>query len=311
MGSVTTLAILRGIAGLASLATVMGLLARWSWLCELASHFCVQYVWILSLSGIALLILRQVPEGLFAISMALLNLLAITPLHRRAPTRKAARTYRALMANVLSGNQAHDKVHRLLRETQPDVVVLVEINERWLEALQPLTDTYTFTNHVLLPGGFGIVLLSRVPVERTQIVRLRATGLPLLVVGLMLQDQRVTIIGTHPVAPTNPFRTKHRNQHLADLAEFVLVQNRPTMVLGDLNTTSWSPGFQHLMRRARLRDSRVGFGVQPSWPSMAPSPLRIPIDHCLVSHHIIVHQRRIGPHIGSDHYPIIVDFSVL
>lgn len=311
MGSVTTLAILRGIAGLAALATVMGFLARWSWWCELASHFCVQYAWILSLSGIALLILHQVPEGLFAISMALLNLLAILPLHRRAPKRKAARTYRALMANVLSWNQSHEKVHRLLRDAQPDVVVLLEINERWLEALQPLTDAYTFTKHVILPGGFGIVLLSRMPVEHAQIVRLRATGLPSLVVSLTLQDRRVTIIGTHPVAPTSSFRTKHRNQHLADLAEFVLVQDQPTIVMGDLNTTSWSPGFQHLIRRAQLRDSRVGFGVQPSWPSMTPSPLRIPIDHCLVSHHIIVHQRRVGPHIGSDHYPIIVDFSVL
>ena len=31
---------------------------------------------------------------------------------------------------------------------------------------------------------------------------------------------------------------------------------------------------------------------------------------CLVSSNVIVHDRRVGPHIGSDHYPVVIDFSI-
>jgi len=38
--------------------------------------------------------------------------------------------------------------------------------------------------------------------------------------------------------------------------------------------------------------------------------LGIPIDHCLVSPEIIVTKRSVGPSVGSDHYPVIIDFSI-
>ncbi len=62
-----------------------------------------------------------------------------------------------------------------------------------------------------------------------------------------------------------------------------------------------------------LLDSRRGFGVQRSWPtSMKVSILgtmRIPIDHALVSRDVKVLDRRVGPFIGSDHFPIMVDIA--
>jgi endonuclease/exonuclease/phosphatase (EEP) superfamily protein YafD len=81
------------------------------------------------------------------------------------------------------------------------------------------------------------------------------------------------------------------------------------VLLGDLNTTSWSPHFRDLINTAGLKDSRAGFGIQPTWPAGTP-PLWIPLDHCLVSPEIKVHDRRVGPNVGSDHFPVIVEFSL-
>jgi endonuclease/exonuclease/phosphatase (EEP) superfamily protein YafD len=62
------------------------------------------------------------------------------------------------------------------------------------------------------------------------------------------------------------------------------------------------------MRMSRLRDSREGFGIQPTWLSNKPL-FMVPIDHVLVSEGINIHKRFTGPDIGSDHRPVIVDFS--
>ena len=43
-----------------------------------------------------------------------------------------------------------------------------------------------------------------------------------------------------------------------------------------------------------------------SWPAEY-CPLGITIDHCLVSPDIEVKQRLVGPDVGSDHLPVIVD----
>jgi endonuclease/exonuclease/phosphatase (EEP) superfamily protein YafD len=83
----------------------------------------------------------------------------------------------------------------------------------------------------------------------------------------------------------------------------------PTLVLGDLNVTPWSPHFRALLREGRLADSARGFGWQASWPAYS-LPLRIAIDHCLVSAEFTVLRRRLGPHVGSDHLPVFVEVGV-
>jgi endonuclease/exonuclease/phosphatase (EEP) superfamily protein YafD len=56
-------------------------------------------------------------------------------------------------------------------------------------------------------------------------------------------------------------------------------------------------------------DSAQGHGVQPTWPNFNPL-LWIPLDHVLHSTCLAVRDRIIGPDVGSDHYPVIVDFSL-
>ena len=57
-----------------------------------------------------------------------------------------------------------------------------------------------------------------------------------------------------------------------------------------------------------LCDTRAGFGYQGSFPASS-AILRIPIDHVLVSCEVGVRARRIGPDVGSDHLPVIVDLA--
>ena len=88
-----------------------------------------------------------------------------------------------------------------------------------------------------------------------------------------------------------------RDEQLLALVTFVKSQNDPIVLIGDLNTTSYSPAFRDLCESTGLRDSRQGFGIQASWTPRLPV-LEIAIDHCLVPAQSHVAERRRWPSSG-------------
>jgi endonuclease/exonuclease/phosphatase (EEP) superfamily protein YafD len=116
-------------------------------------------------------------------------------------------------------------------------------------------------------------------------------------------------MATHPLPPAGRDYSRWRNNQLAQLPGWVHRATSPLLLLGDLNVSPWSSHFRRLLRESGLRDSSQGRGVLPTWPTFSPL-LRIPIDHCLYSQGIAIVDRRTGPHVGSDHFPVIVDFVI-
>ncbi|MGB2680209.1 MAG: endonuclease/exonuclease/phosphatase family protein, partial [Candidatus Competibacter sp.] len=119
----------------------------------------------------------------------------------------------------------------------------------------------------------------------------------------------LVVVGTHPLPPMNAGLARRRNEQLASLAEFARQTPDPLVMLGDLNITPWSPYFERLLADSGLRDGRGGHGLLPTWPVGWPM-LWIPIDHVLVSDDVQIRRWQTGAVIGSDHYPVIVDFQL-
>lgn len=295
------------VSAVACVATLAGFLGRVSWLGELASHFRAQYLWVLGAGAVVLWVAHRPFEAGAAAAFALVNAMLIVPVYGGGRAAAPRDVFRALSANLWIHNHSHERVRRFLRDTDADFVVLQEVTKDWHDALRDIMANYHCSAAEPFPGGFGVLVLSRVPIERTEVARSGAAVLPSLIIRVRLNGRLVTVIGLHPRSPTSPARTRRRNWQLDALARVVRRQEGPVLVLGDLNTTSWSGAFQDFLRATRLRDSRQGFGLQPTWP--APAPM-ISIDHCLVSSEVIVHRRRVGRRIGSDHLPIVVDFSL-
>ena len=76
------------------------------------------------------------------------------------------------------------------------------------------------------------------------------------------------------------------------------------IVVGDLNTSPWSPHFRDLLTATGLRNAAAGHGWIPTWPTWF-WPALIPIDHVLVRGPLGVEDLERGPDVGSDHYPLI------
>ncbi|MBL8251884.1 MAG: endonuclease/exonuclease/phosphatase family protein, partial [Candidatus Competibacter sp.] len=287
------------------------LLGRWWWGFELATHFRVQYVVALAGCAVLLVIWRHRAWAIAFMAVALLNAawvkanLGALP---ETPASVAGTTVRALLANVNSANRDSRRIRELIGQHDPDVVILLEATPWLLEQLTALADRYPYRVAEPRDDNFGIALLSRRPLLNGRIVRIGAADLPSSVAELEIDRRRIAIAGTHPLPPMNGELARLRNEQLARLAEFARQSPYPLVVLGDLNVTPWSPFFGQLLADSGLRDGRGGRGILPTWPVGWP-PLWISIDHVLVSDGVRVRQWQTGEEIGSDHYPVIVDFQ--
>jgi len=153
------------------------------------------------------------------------------------------------------------------------------------------------------------MLLSKVPLTHTNVLQIGEAGVPSILATAHLPQGEFSIIGTHPLPPISANYSKHRNLQLAALPLLIRAQKNPVLLLGDLNASPWSPYFGRLLKDSGLKNSMKGFGFQPSWPSNNRF-LRIPIDQVLHSPEITVHRRAVGADVGSDHLPVIIDFSL-
>ena len=242
-------------------------------------------------------------------TIALLNASYIAPLFLSEQRGLATNpTYRVVSANVRTSNRDAQQFLRFIHSVRPDFILVMETDDEWVRALADLDAEYPFSIVRPRSDNFGIMFLSRHSILSHRVESLADSSVPTIIASIEFDEQPLTVIGTHPLPPVGRLGSEIRNRHLRAIAELVPQLPTPLILLGDLNTTSWSPCFADLTGKANLRDSRRGFGVQPTWPSESWI-LRIPIDHALVSEDLVVTERYVGPNIGSDHFPIVVTFA--
>ncbi len=294
-------------AGLA-VATAAGFLGRFCWVCDLFSHFRVQMFQI-ALVFIGLSIWQKNNRMLAAFTLlACLNYAVVLPLYFGRPPAAAEKPVRAMLMNILASNGNTELVLGAIETADPDLLVLEEVTPKWAAELAKLDYPYRLSE--VREDCFGIMLLSRHPLSKTGTVFAGTAGVPTLTATVHLPQGEISLIGTHPMPPFNGVYSRHRNAQLAALPELVAKQKHPVVLIGDLNCSPWSAHFRQLLKNSGLNNSMQGFGFQPSWPA-GSRLLRIPIDHLLCSPAVQVHRRLTGPDVGSDHFPLIVDFTLL
>ena len=281
------------------------LLSRRSWLAELISHFQhLGLLMTLTALGVALRRARRRALVLGALALA-----QAFPLFRFSgpnpvpPDPSSTDRVRLLMANLLVENSNHDALVRLIRRERPDIVGLVEFSNEWREGLEEVRRDYPYRVEVPL-GARGLALWFREPPRKIHPPETPgALCWPLLHAEIDFAGRPRHLWLVHP---RSPFIRRGYPEHAA-LADRIWSFGGSRVVMGDLNLSEGSPLFGDFLRDTALRDTRLGFGRQPTWP--ADWPYRIAIDHAFVSADLAVADRRLGPEIGSDHFPLIFDLA--
>lgn len=309
------------------LLSVLSYLGRVHLFCELLSHFRFQF-FLLSWVPFVLLSLTGERPWLWTALFCLgLNGVAIAPWYLPLPVLgESGPPLRVMVSNVLSENRSYDAFYALVEQEQPDLLVTLEVNDEWVRELTDLELILPYSAIEPREDNFGIALYSKQPLddverviwgegaetaELAETAAMVNTGVPSITAQIDWQGQLIELVATHAMPPINPGYFEARNDHLRSLAQYLreLGGGRPKLVLGDFNTTMWSPFYQSLVRKAKLKNAREGFGIQPTWPSKMPL-LQIPIDHILTSHDFTVLDSRRRRLAGSDHDVLLADVAL-
>jgi len=304
---------LLGAAGaVACAATLLGWLGRFSWILDLFSHFRLQYLLGLGLAGVVFLAARRLKTAALFFAFASINLCVLAPFYfgggGRGVVDGSVRPLRAMLINVNSRLGDKDRVRQVIHETDPDFVVLEEITSRWLLDLRWLLDSHPHSCVQTREDNFGIGLFSKMPLDEGKIVSIGEIGVPSILATIATDQGQLRVVATHPPPPAGGEYSRWRNDQLDRLPDHIR-SPLPLILLGDLNVTPWNHHFKRLIERTGLIDSSRGRGIGPTWPTYNPF-LLIPIDHCLHSAEITVVEKYNGEGVGSDHFPVIVDFVI-
>lgn len=241
-----------------------------------------------------------------------------TPIARKTVEQSARpggdHRFRLIISNVLQDNEAYDKWLKVVRESDPDVIVAVEVDAKWDAVLAALEKDYP--HHVRRPQDnfYGMSLYSRLPFEGEPKVRfIVQDDVPSIHVTLRLKDgQKVLLHAMHP-RPPEPIRNQDsapRDAELVLIGKEIAAEQRhvPTVVCGDLNDVAWSYTTQLFLRLSKLLDPRMGRGMFNSY-SANSRIFRFPLDHVFHSNEFKLVDLRVCEHVGSDHFPMLIELS--
>lgn len=278
------------------------------WPIALLEHFRVQYVAV-GVAIVAAAAALRITGWLDAAALVtLINLCTIAP-DLSASTRAlpAGAPLRVLLLNVHTQSTGYDDVSRLIADTHPDVVALVEVDRVWLEKLAPAVASYPQRFEHPRNDNFGLALYARSTLTAT--AEDLGSLLPSAVATLDVQGTPLAIVLTHPLPPVSGAALDLMYSQFGAIGARVRELGPRVVVMGDFNATPWSRPFQRLVAATGLCDSRAGFGMQATFPASS-TLLRLPIDHVLTSCAIGVRGRVVERDVGSDHLPVVIDLVV-
>lgn len=262
--------------------------------------------------------LEETPDIIFA-GVLFLNLLyllyQIFPFTPVAP-RQMMGTSRQLpgqalsimVSNVYQDNRRADKCLRVIKKYEPDIVLLVETDQWWKEAVNQLEVKYEHKVLYPLDNTYGMLLYSRLPLEDAEIKFLVEDHIPSIHTKVVLRSgERIQLYCIHPEppAPQESETTTERNAEILMVGKMAKKSPLPSIVCGDLNDVAWSFTTELFLKTSGLLDPRRGRGFYNSFNAKHLF-LRWPLDHFFCSPEFRLFQLKRLDKINSDHFPMLL-----
>lgn len=213
-----------------------------------------------------------------------------------------------IVSNVLTPNKKHHLLIEQIQQLKPDLVLTLESDQIWQQALTEIEVDYPYRVAVPLDNLYGMHLYSRLPLKDTEIKFILSDEIPSIHTTVFLPSgQPVQLYCLHP-KPPSPTEAKDstlRDAELLIVGDQIKDLDESCIVMGDLNDVAWSRTTRLFQRISGLLDPRVGRHYINTFHADYPL-LRWSLDHVFHSTDFALVKMKRLAHIGSDHFPVYV-----
>ena len=215
--------------------------------------------------------------------------------------------YRLVQFNLRYNNQTPERVLSMIGRIRPDVVTLEEVSDPWTEKLKLLAAAYPYSILCPYPNGlFGVAILSRRPFTDGTSPNCDGRG-AFALATVNFGGTSADIAALHLGWPW-PFP---QYREIRGLTPYLGQIGETAIMAGDLNAVPWS---QATARVAKAGDLTLMPSPGSTWlPLGLPQFLHfagLPIDNVFAKGAVEVISIRTLDPVGSDHLPVLVEFSL-
>ena len=208
-------------------------------------------------------------------------------------------------ANVLMQNTDYAGLIREIDAVDPDILLLMETDEAWTAAVEPVLSRYDTVIREPLDNHYGLVFATRLKANKAEAVYLVNDDTPAVFAELTTKaGKTLRYVGLHPRPPVPGNDTDERDAQILFAARFARKSNVPLIAMGDFNDAAWSDTAHLFKTVGEYLDPRIGRGLYASFDARSKL-LRVPIDHMYVTKEVAVASFGRGNSFGSDHFPMI------
>ncbi len=263
-----------------------------------------------------LLLRKHIRNSLFLLSEAALLLLYLPCLltlsdfyvrPQAAIPPNGAQNVKLLYVNVYSRNDRYDDFLAIVKAESPDLVALLEYTHTWDQALN-LSSLYPYKISLPEYHDFGLALFSRYPLKAKENADV-GEDLPHVIWTEVERSSGVKFDLTllHAFPPVDTERFLGRRRLLKRVSTRLRHEVGNQLLVGDLNSTPFSFTYQFFTADQQFLNAMSGFGLFATWHA---GLIRLTLDHILYRGNFAPSSFRRLPEFGSDHFPLLVEFSV-
>ncbi|MDU9006951.1 endonuclease/exonuclease/phosphatase family protein [Sedimentitalea todarodis] len=209
-----------------------------------------------------------------------------------------------LAVNVLMENTRYDDLIRIIAREDPDVLLLMETDAAWAEALEDVLVRYVTVKSHIADDHYGLIFATKLDVVTVDFLWPSDDDTPSVKAILRAPSgPEFNFIGLHPRPPVPGNDTETRDRQIKEAALMTSSADRPTICMGDFNDVAWSWTTKRFKRYGDFREPRVGRGMISSFHADYPF-MRLPIDQLFITENVgLVSFDRLE-NFGSEHFPI-------
>lgn len=256
------------------------------------------------------------PEVLFAVLLSLglineiIHIYRFTPLSKiealRSRIKAPANSFSIMVSNVRMSNKKYSKFLKVVHETDPDILLINEPNQKWANAIAELDKVYAYSIKKPQENTYGMMLYSKFKLVSHSIQFIVEEDIPSFYAILELPSgKKIDLFTVHPRPPHFDKNTDTREAELLQVAQLAKLTPLATIVAGDLNDVAWSYSTNLFRKISGLLDPRIGRGLFNTYNALIPF-FRYSLDHIFYDPAFRLIRIKRLPKFGSDHFPMFL-----